>query len=64
LWEAELAQGRLESSGLISRIDQRGAIGVLGPGYMGSTVRGVALLVPSDRVAEAREFLDLGEDTG
>ncbi|MGD2136548.1 MAG: DUF2007 domain-containing protein [Gemmatimonadales bacterium] len=60
-WEAEMAQGRLASAGIPSRIDQRGSVGVFGPSYQGKTVRGVALLVPTDRADEAREALDLDE---
>lgn len=59
LYEAELAAGRLSSVGIPSRIDQHGGMGVLGPGHAGKSVRGVTLLVPTNRVAEARTALDL-----
>lgn len=59
LYEAEIAAGRLQSSGIPSRIDQRGGVGIFGPGHEGRTVRGVALLVPTDRLQDAREALDL-----
>jgi hypothetical protein len=59
--EAELASGRLQASGIPSRIDRRGAIGLFGAGFSGDSVRGIALLVPSTYLTEAREALDLDE---
>jgi len=59
LVEAEMAAGRLEHVGIPRRIDQRGAVGLFGPGHGGSSVRGIALLVPDDRMEAAREALDL-----
>jgi hypothetical protein len=31
--------------------------GIFGPGFQGATARGVDVLVPQDRLAEARELL-------
>jgi hypothetical protein len=62
LTSAELAEGRLESAGIACRLDQRGAVGLFGPGFSGGSVRGVALLVPVAAVAEARFALDLPEE--
>lgn len=59
LYEAELAAGRLESAGLLARIDQRGGVGIFGPGHEGRTVRGVALLVLVTQLEQARAALDL-----
>ncbi len=61
LYEAEIAAGRLRDVGVPVRIDQRGAVGLFGPGHEGRTIRGVALLVPADRLSEARFALDLEE---
>lgn len=61
LYEAELAAGRLNSSRIPHRIDERGAIGLFGPGHAGTNVRGVALLVPSEQLESARIALDLDE---
>jgi hypothetical protein len=61
LYEAEIAAGRLESSGIPFRLDKRGAVGMFGPGHEGKTVRGVALLVPVERLDDARLALDLNE---
>ncbi len=59
LYEAELAAGRLDSAGIPSRIDQRGAVGLFGPGHVGRSVRGIELLVPLDQLKAAREALDI-----
>ena len=59
LYEAELAAGRLASAGIGSRIDQRGAVGLFGPGPQGRSIRGIALLVPADRLQDARDALDI-----
>jgi len=58
-YEAEIAAGRLESAGIPSRIDQRGGVGLFGPAHEGRSVRGVALLVPKERLEDARLALDL-----
>ncbi len=58
-FEAEMAAGRLESVGIPSRIDQRGAVGLFGPGHQGRTVRGVALMVPANKLDDAKAALDL-----
>ncbi len=59
LYEAEMAGGRLDSVGIPHRIDKRGGVGLFGPGHGGTTVRGVALLVPAECSEAAREALDL-----
>ncbi|UCG86195.1 MAG: hypothetical protein JSW71_20185 [Gemmatimonadota bacterium] len=59
LYEAEMAGGRLDSVAIPHRIDQRGGVGLYGPGHGGRTVRGVALLVPVASIDAAREALDL-----
>ncbi len=58
-YEAEIAAGRLQSAGIPSRIDRRGTVGLFGPSHQGRSVRGVGLLVPADRLDEARTALDL-----
>ena len=59
LYEAEMAAGRLQSSGIPSRIDQRGAVGLFGPGHQGRSIRGIALLVPARRLDDANDALDI-----
>lgn len=60
-WEAEIAQGRLQAARVPSRIDRRGSVGLFGPSHQGTSVRGVALLVPADRLQAARKALDLND---
>ncbi|MBT8462834.1 MAG: DUF2007 domain-containing protein [Gemmatimonadetes bacterium] len=62
VYEAELAAGRLDSAGIISRIDRRGAAGIFGLNHAGASVRGITLYVPADSLAAAREALDLAEE--
>ncbi len=62
VYEAELAAGRLDSVGIISRIDRRGAAGIFGLNHAGASVRGITLYVPADSLAAAREALDLEEE--
>ena len=66
MYEAEMAAGRLQSVGISSRIDQRGSVGLFGPGHQGRSVRGIALLVHKSRLGDAREALDLetGDEGG
>ncbi len=62
VYEAEIAAGRLDSVGILSRIDRRGAAGIFGLAHAGSSVRGVTVYVPEDCVREAREALDLEDE--
>ena len=57
--DAEVAAGRLEHVGIPKRLDQRGGVGLFGPGHGGRSVRGIALLVPDDQLEAAREALDM-----
>ncbi len=58
-FEAELATGRLAGVGIPARIDQRGGVGIFGPGHAGLTVQGVVLLVPATQLEEATAALDV-----
>lgn len=62
VYEAEIAAGRLDSVGIISRIDRRGAAGIFGLNHAGASIRGITLYVPADAIAAAREALDLEEE--
>ena len=62
VYEAEIAAGRLDSVGILSRIDRGGAVGIFGPGHAGASVRGVTLYVPADSVSAAREALDVEDE--
>lgn len=61
-FEADLAVGVLERNGVPVRVD--GApVGIFGPGFSGATSSGVRVLVPDDRVDEAKELLQDWEVT-
>jgi Putative prokaryotic signal transducing protein len=63
-YEADLARQALEAEGIPVAV-LGDATGIFGPGYMGPTTRGNTVLVPSDRVEEARELIsDLIEAFG
>lgn len=56
-FEADLAVARLEAAGILAVSRGNDIIGIFGPGFGGSTARGVAVLVPSDAADAARELL-------
>jgi hypothetical protein len=63
-YEADLARQALEAEGIPVAV-LGDATGIFGPGYMGPTTRGSTVLVPSDRMDEARELIaDLVEAFG
>jgi len=54
---AELARQQLEAAGIpVALINDR--TGIFGPGFAGASHLGVTVLVPSDRLEEARELLE------
>jgi hypothetical protein len=57
-FEADLALARLESAGIPAVRRDNDTVGIFGPGFQGASARGVAVLVPSDAVAEARDILE------
>jgi hypothetical protein len=56
-FEADLAVVRLESAGILAVARGNDIVGVFGPGFAGSSARGVRVLVPSDAADAAREIL-------
>ena len=56
-YEAELARQQLEAEGIPVAVLNDGT-GIFGPGFMGAQPRGVRILVPSDRLEEARELIE------
>jgi hypothetical protein len=58
-FEADLAVARLEAADILAVARGNDITGIFGPGFGGTTARGVAVLVPSDAVDAARELLDL-----
>lgn len=57
-YEADLALAQLESGGILAVRRDNDTVGIFGPGFQGATARGVAVLVPSDAVAEAKDILE------
>jgi hypothetical protein len=55
--EADLALARLRGAGIVAVRRDNDTVGIFGPGFQGASARGVAVLVPSDAVAAAREVL-------
>jgi hypothetical protein len=63
-YEADLARQALEAEGIPVAV-LGDTTGIFGPGYMGPTTRGNTVLVPSDRLDEARVLIaDLVEAFG
>jgi hypothetical protein len=59
LFEAELPRQHLENAEIPVLLKGVEA-GIWGPGFAGPTSRGITLLVPEDRLEEARELLGEG----
>jgi hypothetical protein len=60
--EADVAVERLRSGGVPAQARGKDIVGIFGPGFQGSTARGVDVLVPNTLIAKAREILDLDEE--
>ena len=61
LYETELPRQQLEAADipvLVKGVEP----GIWGPGFAGPTSRGITLLVPEDRLDEARDLLEGGVD--
>jgi hypothetical protein len=56
-FEADIAVARLGAAGILAVSRGNDIVGVFGPGFAGSTARGVRVLVPSDAAEAARELL-------
>lgn len=57
VYEADFAVAILEGAGIPTRTRAE-TVGIFGPGYAGASPKGVAVLVPADRVDDARDVLD------
>jgi hypothetical protein len=60
--EADLALALLDSAGIIAIRRDNDTVGIFGPGFQGSSARGVEVLVPSDAVDEAQRVLANEDD--
>ena len=56
-YKAEMAAAQLQTAGIPYRLDRKGAVGLFGPGFGGTSVRGVDLLVPRSKLEDARELI-------
>ena len=56
--EADLAVARLEAAGIIAVRRDNDTVGIFGPGVQGPSARGVAVLVPSNELDDARRLLE------
>jgi hypothetical protein len=62
-YEADLALARLEAEGIPAVRRGNDIVGILGPGFEGTSSRGVTVLVPSALVDDAREVLAPADGT-
>lgn len=58
-FEAELAVAQLRAAGLRAVARGNDIVGIFGPGFQGTTARGVDVLVLDDALAVARDVLGL-----
>ncbi len=56
-FEADMLVERLEAAGITATARGNDIVGIFGPGFQGTTARGVDVMVPTDELAAAREIL-------
>ena len=61
--EADIAVVRLEAAGIMAIRRDNDTVGIFGPGFQGPSARGVAVLVASDAVRDAKAVLAPNADT-
>jgi len=59
--EADIAVERLRAAGLHAEARGNDVVGIFGPGFQGSTPRGVDVFVPDSELADARDVLHTTE---
>ncbi len=57
--EADMAVEQLRSLGVPARTQGNDIVGIFGPGFQGTTARGVDVVVPDSELARARDILGL-----
>ena len=62
--EADLTVERLRGAGLRAQARGNDIVGIVGPGFQGTTARGVDVFVPAGELAEARAILSDDEAPG
>jgi hypothetical protein len=55
--EADILVERLHAAGIEATVRGNDIVGIFGPGFQGTTARGVDVLVPASAVDAATEFL-------
>jgi hypothetical protein len=55
--EAEILVERLHAAGIDATVRGNDIVGIFGPGFQGTTARGVDVLVPASALDAAKEFL-------
>ncbi|AMW06092.1 putative signal transducing protein [Gemmatimonas phototrophica] len=56
-FEADITIALLEAHDIPAERDGNDTVGIFGPGFQGATSRGVTILVPAKRLAEAQAIL-------
>ena len=56
-FEADITIALLEAHDIPAERDGNDTVGIFGPGFQGATSRGVTILVPANRLAEAESVL-------
>jgi hypothetical protein len=66
--EADILVERLHGAGIDATVRGNDIVGIFGPGFQGTTARGVDVLVPASALEAAKEFLadyrGTGDDEG
>jgi hypothetical protein len=61
--EADILVERLLAAGIDATVRGNDIVGIFGPGFQGTTARGVDVLVPASALEAAKEFLADYRDT-
>jgi hypothetical protein len=62
-FEADLAMAQLEAAEIPAVRDSNDSVGILGPGFQGSTVQGFTVRVPASALHDARAAVSLADGT-
>lgn len=62
VWEAEFAAETLREAGIPAHVEGGQHVGIFGMGYQGPSLRGVRILVPWHREADAHALLDEADE--
>jgi hypothetical protein len=62
-FEADVAMAQLESAGIPAIRDSNDTVGLFGPGFQGSSFKGVIVRVLAEELEAAREVLGLEDES-